>query len=538
MTEPSIHASVQALLDDVRGAWRFHWTALVVAWCVALALWIAVFLIPNTYEATARVFVDAGTTLDEATQGLGLGANIDTQIERVREALLGGPQLQQVAMQSGFLADATTPQTQQQKLDELRQNIDITEDLPNGTDTLQRGSAAVFTITYKDVNRPRSLQVVSRLLNVFVQGSLGGKQEGSEQAEQFLTAQIADYGKRLSDAEQRIADFKRRNVGLLPGQQGDYFTRLQSETDALTQAKENLALAMRKRETLQRELRGGQPFVAGSPSAPATPDTALDTGAQIAQVQQQLDQLLLKYTDRYPDVIQLRQTLKELKARQQAELAAARQGDLGAATQLGLSANPVYEQLEEQYNQEQVDIATIQQEISDRQQTIDSLHAMMKTAPEVEAQYTQLNRDMEVTRTQYNELLQRLDSARLGQQAAATGIVKFEVIDPPAASFKPAAPNRPLLILGTLLAALAAGAGVAYLLHRLQPVFVSTRQLATVTGLQVLGAVGMAWKDRYHARQRRGGALYIGAAAALVACGVGVLLLRSDLYGIVRGLLT
>jgi polysaccharide chain length determinant protein (PEP-CTERM system associated) len=537
MNAPSIHTSVHDFLDQVRGAWRFRGVAILISWCVALALWSAIFLIPNSYQATARVFVDAGTTLGEATQGIGLGQDIDTQIQRVRQALLGGPQLRQVATETGILAGASTAQVQEQRIDDLRKDIDIAEDLASSANNSQRPSAATFTITYKSANRPQSLQVVSRLLTAFVQNSLGGKQEGSEQAEQFLSAQIYDYGRRLSEAEQRIADFKRRNVGLLPGQEGDYFTRLQSQTEALTQAKEKLALASRKQEALRRELQGGQPFVSGSASASRTPGTTLDTGAQIAQVQQQLDQLLLKYTDRYPDVIQLRETLKELQARQRAELAAAQQGDLGAATQLGLSANPVYQQLEEQYNQQQVDIATIQQEISDREQAIAGLRAMMKTAPEVEAQYAQLSRDMEVTRAQYNTLLQRLDRTRLGQQAAATGIVKFEVIEPPAASLKPVAPNRVLLILGALGIALAAGAGLAYLLHRLQPVFVSTQQLATVTGLQVLGAVGMAWRKSHQSRRLFGGALYFGAVAALVGCCLGVLLLRSQLYDLVRGLL-
>src|SRR5262249_45459415 len=156
-----------------------------------------------------------------------------------------------------------TEQAQEQRLDNLRKDIDITEELPTNPDNSQHRSAATFTITYKSVSRPQSLQVVSRLLKDFVQNSLGGKQEGSEQAEQFLSAQIYDYGRRLSEAEQHIADFKRQNVGLLPGQQGDYFTRLQTQTEALTQAKEKLALALRKQEALQHELQGGQPFVAG-----------------------------------------------------------------------------------------------------------------------------------------------------------------------------------------------------------------------------------------------------------------------------------
>jgi polysaccharide chain length determinant protein (PEP-CTERM system associated) len=532
-TKPPVHALVQDFLDQLRGAWRFRWIALAVAWAAALALWLVVFLVPDTYEASARVFVDAGTTLGQATQGIGLNDNIDSQIQRVRQALLGGPQLEKVAEQSNLLVGTLTAEAKQQVVDRLRKDIDITGNLPNGKD-----QATVFTITYKNRTRARALQVVDRLLNTFVEGSLGGKQQGSQQAEQFLVAQIADYGHRLSTAEQRIADFKKRNAGLLPGQGSDYFTRLQSENDELTKAKESLNLEQRKAQALQKELHAGQPYIAGSaPLSSAISGASLDIESQIADTQKRLDELLLKYTDQYPDVIQLKETLKELQARQKAELAAAKHGDVGAATRLGLAANPVYQHLQDQYNQEQVTIASMEQDITDREQGIANLKSMMSTAPQVEAQYSQLTRDLQVNQAQYNELLQRLNRARLGQQADATGIVKFEVIDPPTAKFEPVAPNRPLLIAGALIAALAAGAGAAYLLHLLRPVFVSTRQLAAVTGLPVLGSVGMAWIERFHTRQRRGGALYVGGAVALVMLGVGVLLLQAHLSNAVRALL-
>lgn len=534
MPEPPIHASVQNALDQLRGALRFRWIALAVAWCVAVVLWAATFMVPDTYEATAKVFVDTRTTLNQATQGISLGEDIDSQIQRVRQALLGGPQLEKVAEETSLLAGALTPEAKQDVIDNLRRKIDIT-----GNFSRDSAGAALFTISYQNHDRAKSLQVVDRLLNTFVEGSLGGKRNSSQQAQQFLQAQIADYEQRLSAAEQRLADFKKRNTGLLPSEQGDYFSKLQSESDALDKAKEDLAIAERKRDELARQLHGAQPFIAGTPSAAAAaaPGLATDTEARIEQTQKQLDELLLRFTDKHPDVIALRATLKELKARQQAEIAAAKRGDPIAAQRVGLAANPVYQSLQMQYDQTQLDIAAQQQDIADREKRIAQLHAAVNTAPEVEAQFAQLNRDYDVTRTQYQALLKRLDEARLGEQAEATGIVKFEVIDPPTAQFEPVKPNRPLLIGGAILAAIAAGGAAAYLLHMLRPVFVSTRQLAAVTGLTVLGAVGLAWHERFELRQRRRGIAYVGGIAALVLTGCAVLLLQSHIAHVVRGLL-
>ena len=533
MTHSPIHAAVQELVDQLRGTWRYRWVALAVAWFVALASWAATFLLPDVYQASARVFIDTQTTLSEATQGIGLGEDIDAQVQRVRQALLGWPELERVADETALLAGTLSAPARQQVLEKLRKDIDITGDLA-------RGGAGVFTISYHNRNRAQSLAVVDRLLNTFVEGTLGGKRAGSQEAQQFLSLRIADYEQRLAASEQRLADFKRQNVGLMPGQQGDYFTRLQKEDDALMLARRRLTMALGKRAELLQELQGGQPFQAASAgdAAVGSPGAAHnDTERRIEQTQKRLDDLLLRFTDKYPDVIALRQTLRELERRRAAELAAAQRGDSGAAEQLGMSANPVYQKIQEQYNQEQVDIASMRQDIADRERTIAALKAKVDTAPEVEAQLAKLNRDYQVTRAQYNALLVRLDRARLGQQAMATGIVKFQVIDPPAANFTPVAPRRGLLIAASLLVAMVAGACVAYLLYLLRPVFVSTRQLAAVTGLQVLGVVGMAWIEKYRVRRRRGDVLYAGATAALLIAGGTVLALHSSISNLIRELL-
>lgn len=524
MATSSIFSDVAALQDQLRGLWRFKWIALIVAWCTAVVLWVVVFLIPNTYEASAKIFVDTGTTLSQATKGISLEDNVTDQIERVSTALLGTPQLRKVAQDTNLLAGPVTPQQQQAVVDDLRQRINIIADVDPKN---PHAPPKQFTITYRDGNRARSIAVVDRLLNDFVEGSLQDKSQGSQTAERFLTQQIAVYGQRLSTTEQQLAAFKKRNIGLLPGEQGDYFTRLQNQEQALTQLRESLYVAMRKRDTLSGQLKSGQQFTASGPSSSGPNAAALDTEEQIAQDQQKLDQLLLKFTDKYPDVISLRQSIAELKVRERQQAVAARHGDLGAASSLGLSANPVYVKLQEQYNAQEVEIASLQQQISDRQQQIATLRSQMGSAPQVQAQYAQLTRNYDVTKKQYDELLARLDSARLGQQAASTGLVKFQVIDPPAANFEPVSPNRPLLIIGTFLAALGAGIGVAYLLHLLRPVFVSTRQLTAATGLPVLGAVSLAWAERHRFEKHRARVRYVLASTGLLAAAVAVFFVTS-----------
>ena len=531
---PNVSALVDNLLEQLRGAWRFRRVALLIAWGVAIATWTAIFFMADTYQATARVFVDTKTALSEVTRGLSVDSDVDTQIQRVRQALLGGPQLLKVAEETDLGIGAVTPSAQQVVIDKLRNAIDISGSI--GRDGTASG---VFNISYKNSNRAKSLEVVEKLLNTFVEGALGGKREGSAQAQKFLLEQIADLERRLTAAEERLADFKRRNVGLMPGAQGDYFSRLQTEMDGLSKAQTSLGVAMKRRDEVQRQLRGEQPFVTGSgsvqvPSAPG--GMGSDMGTRIRETQARLDELLLRFTDKHPDVISMRATLKELQDRQQKEIDAAPRGDSGAAARTGLASNPVFQNIQVQFNQAQVEIATIQADIADRGRKMASLRSLLNTAPEVEANFAKLNRDYDVTRGQYQALLERLERSRLGGEAEATGSVSFEVIDPPTAAFAPIAPNRPMLIAAALIAALGTGGALAYLLHLLKPVFMSARHLSEATGLPVLGVVSMTWLEKYRASERRGIAVYAGAALALVIVGATLLLTQQTILQLVRGL--
>jgi polysaccharide chain length determinant protein (PEP-CTERM system associated) len=515
----SLFSDVAALQDQVRGIWRFRRIAIVVAWCTALVLWTVVFLIPSTYEGSATIFVDTGTTMSEATKGISLEDNVAEQIEHVSAAILGTPQLRKVASDTGLLVGAVTVKQQQSVIDDLRQKINIVADLDPNDPNAHNKAPTQFTITYDDGNRQRAIRVVDQLLNSFVESSLNGKSESSQQAVQFLTQQIADYGRRLSATEQQLADFKRTNGGLVPGASGDFFANLQAEEQGLTAMQENLYVANRKRAAIASELKTEQEYTASGGGAAGGPATPLTTEQQIQADQQRLDAMLLKYTDQYPDVISLRESIKSLEAREKEEATSAKHGDLGAASSLGLAASPVYMHLQEEYNSEVVEIASLQQQISDRQQRIAGLKSQMGSAPGVQAELAQLTRNYDVTKKQYDELLSRLDSARLGAQAASTGLVAFQVIDPPSASYTPVFPKRPLFIAGAFFLALGAGIASAYLLHMLRPVIVSTRQLAAATGLPVLGAVSMAWAEDHRVENHQSTVRYAYLSTGLLVLG-------------------
>jgi polysaccharide chain length determinant protein (PEP-CTERM system associated) len=520
-----MNAALEFTLELIRGVWRFRWTAMLVAWIVCLVGWLVVLAMPDTYSAWARVYVDTRTKLSQVTQGIGVESNIASEAEGVREALLGGPQLEKVARLSmpGY-ASASSGQ-QAAIISGLRTRLQV-----EATGERNR-PADLYMITYTDQDRQTAHRVVDELLKLFLANALGGSQEGSERAQQFLTQQIAEYDRKLQAAESRLADFKRHNAGLVPGATGgDYFTRLHGDTDDLDKDRLALTVAEQKRDELQRQLSSEQPGI-GSGAAGG------DTSSAIRETQARLDELLLRFTDKHPDVIAARRTLEDLKKRQQTEIAAVRRGDQAAIAASGLAANPVYQGIKLQLSRADVEVAAARRQVADREGKIAELRKMINTAPEVEAEFARLNRDYDVTRGQYQALVERLNRAKLSDKAEATGVVRFEVVDPPTGSDQPVFPDRIRLILVVLLGGLAAGIGAAYLMHQIRPVFASARQLAELTQLPVLGVVSMTWLERHQAQARHAVWVYSMAVAVLIVVAAVTLLTESAASHFLHGLI-
>src|SRR5690606_25290027 len=123
---------------------------------------------------------------------------------------------------------------------------------------------SIYSITYRNPQRDRAVAVVSTLLDAFVEDTIGARLTGSDTAGRFLADRIDEYEQRLQRAEQALADFKRENSDRLPGTEGDYFTRLQSQREELAAANQELRLLEARRQQLIEQLRGEAPVVSES----------------------------------------------------------------------------------------------------------------------------------------------------------------------------------------------------------------------------------------------------------------------------------
>ncbi len=385
---------IAEVLSHLRGMWRFRWQLVVVAWLVAIPGWFFVYGMPDVYQASAKVSVDANSLLPSLTQGLTAGENLVDEVHLVSKALLTRPNLAEVARQTDLDLRASTPQQMEGLITGLQKRV-----------TVSGGRDKIFTISYKDQDRKKAVEVVAAILNTFVESSLGAQGDDADMTERAIRSEMEDHEKRLLQAESDLADFKKRNLGYMPDEGADYYTRLQAALGSVAETERQMRQLRQRRDEISRQLEGEEPVFGLMPSTPAQAAAGCSKAANISQLQAQLSQLQVDFTDKHPRIVMLKDTLAALQEECEAERAA-----MGGAVAVvnpetnSLDANPVYQNLRLQLSDANVELAALSEEYNTRRQLVSQLRADVDKIAVVETDLKKLNRDYDVVASRYQEL--------------------------------------------------------------------------------------------------------------------------------------
>ncbi|MDE2147628.1 MAG: chain length-determining protein [Burkholderiales bacterium] len=504
---------VRQVLAAVRGMWMFRWPGLIVAWVVGVAGALVVMNIPDQYEASARIYVDTQSILKPLMSGLTVQPNVEQQIAMLSRTLLSRPNMEKLVRMADLDLKANSRQDQEGLILRLTKDIQINN---TGRDNL-------YTLNYRDSDRDRAKRVIQSLVSIFVESSLGASRKDTDSAKNFLDDQIKQYEAKLEAAETRMKDFRIRNLSLEGANGKDATARVADVAAQLQQAQLELQEAQQSRDAVKQQLEqaskpgGGFGGAASAPDPASIPVATPEIDARIDAQKRTLDSLEQRFTDQHPDVIATRRLIKQLEAQKAKEVAALRKAALAAPAQGGDASNPFTQELGSLLASSEAQVAALKARVAAFQGRLAQARADLKTAPEIEAEAAQLNRDYDITKKNYQDLVARKQAAVMsGDLEGASGVADFRLIDPPRVTPQPVAPNRLLLLPLSLLAGLAAGLGLSFVLSQLRPVFREGSELRAVTGLPLLGVVSLVVSDIDRRRERLGRLRFFGASGGLV----------------------
>jgi polysaccharide chain length determinant protein (PEP-CTERM system associated) len=486
----------------VAAGWRHRWKALILTWVVCLVGWAVVLTLPNQYQSSARLYADADLVMGQLLRGIAVDQAPSSQVEILQRTLLSRPNLERVVARTDLDQRVHSPASRERLIAALASDIRITQQTRN-----------LFAITYTDRDARLARDVVRTLLDMFMEQAARSDRQQMENARTFVAQQLAAYEVQLREAERRRAEFRARNIDLLPI---DGTPRTEGSRQRLARLRGELEDVRTRRGLIQAQVEATRPTApagATGPVGPAEPN-------RIAEAERTLRELRLRYTEQHPDVIATRRMLAELRASGAGGGRGGGAGGTAAPAANFQQSAAMHEQLKIRVLEFDAQIASLERQIREEEAELARLEQTARSAIQLQADMMNLDRDYEVLSKNYQELLERREAVQIaGAARSGADRIRLEVVDPPTIPNVPSGPNRLLFAVAVLVAGIGAGGALALLLAQLDSSFYNLHDLRRI-GLPVLGSVSTLLPPK---RQTAAIAVFAGGFALLLVVFGGML---------------
>jgi len=467
----------------LRGVWRRRWLVAAVAWPTAVVLGIAITFIPERYEAGARIYVDTQTVLKPLMAGLAYQPDIEQQVRMLAKTIVSRPNVERLVDRPELDLGSPDAKIRERTVNRLLDQIKF----------VSAGTGNQYEIRYRDTNPERARHLVEATLDLFVNATEGSKKRDSEEASRFIDEQIKSYETKLVEAENRLKDFKIKNFGVSGVSNQDYFGRMSALADDVNKLRTDLRAAEESRDAYRRELASEAPLLPVEPSLNVAPAIVSEVDARLEVQKKQLDDMLRRYTDEHPDVLAARRVIAQLEGQKRAEAEARARAANGKDKAVAAATSPIYQKLRISLAETEAQVASLRSQLSAQQARLDQVRALAGRVPQVEAELAQLNRDYDIIRKNYEQLVSRRESASLGVKLdESSQLAEFRVVEPPRVAPTPVFPSRSVLALLAVVATFVLALGSPLLAEYLRPTFADINALQSATRRPVLGTVSVS----------------------------------------------
>ena len=452
----------------------------------------------------------------------------------------------------------------------------ISADVIDPRDGRPTKATIAFSITYSSPSAELAAKVANELVSLYLQQNIESRQRSSRDAAVFLTGESARLDKEIKELQAKIADFKEKHADELPeltqlnlqhiqhaqdeirdtdaqlrslDQQITFLDaqlaqinptaqvyastgeRVQSPADRLKYVRTEYARALALYSPdhpdvrrLKREMEGLEAAAAADTGAAKADGEANDDRRQLEDAQTQLASARQRYSPDHPDVVRLERLVASLQSRvdgaKPTPAAPVPDEDPGARPVSGSADNPPYIQIHSQREAAVNQTRSLRRKREELQATLSKLESHVASTPAVERDYTVMLRDLESAQSEY-----RLERLKQNEAQTAENLEverkgeRFTLIEPPFPPEEPSSPNRRLILIFGVVAALAVGVGTGALLEGIDGSVRGRHDLELLLATPPLAMIPvmMTREDRVARRRRRYSALGGAVAAVLVS---------------------
>jgi succinoglycan biosynthesis transport protein ExoP len=460
---------------DFREYWRLavrrRWYLLIPLFLGWLTVWGAGWLVPSIYRSGTLILVEQPSVPSQYVTSNVVG-NLQDRLSSITQQILSRTRLLFIINKLNLYEAGKTRRSPDELVERMRKDIEI--ELVRSPE--KREQLTAFNVYYSSTDPRVAQEVTSELTSLFISQNLVAQQQQSENTTKFLESQLAGARGALMEQEGKVRDFKDRFLGELPGQLQSNIqiltglqTQLQAEQDALNRASQQhtyLQSLLGQYRALDRSVKSGDTVSVGLPAI----------NQELDKLKAQLEDLSSHYTDRHPDVRKVKEQIAKTETlKQQIETDLKNKGDSppgdsGSTTTTSdpvniKGASPMME-LQSQLKANEIELENRQKGGKALVAQIREYQGRLNRTPVREQQLSDLTRDYEQSKTDYDSLL-----AKKNQSTLASNLERqeqgehFRILDPPSLPQKPFSPNRLLLSCIGIAVGLALGVGITLALE-------------------------------------------------------------------------
>ena len=442
---------------------------------IAIAALTAGLLWPKSYVASTTILAQSSDIIAPLLEGRAVPTGVTDRAGLARQVVFSRKVLTEAMQAGGWMESQPSPVEQERIMERIKDATQVTSPRPE-----------LVQITYRDSDPQRTFSVTKHLAELFIEESRATKERESREAFEFIDNQVSDYHKKLTSAEEGLLKYRSEDADAQAGSAADANARISALRTQVEQARTNL-MEQRSRESALVAQLSGESEV-----------TAVQTReglyrAQLIELQNQLDRLLLTYTEQYPDVVRTRMQMQDIQRQLKDEQDRRSTAVASGQTQSpfgNTQFNPLYQELRTRLADLRREIAATQTRMSASEGMLNDELDRSRRIAASEGALAELTRDYEVNRDIYQDLLRRRENARVSMvlDEEQRGLT-FRIQDPAILPLRPSGLRLLHFAAGGLGAGILAPFALLFALVQFDPRVRSARQLERTTGLVALATI-------------------------------------------------
>ena len=266
---------------------------------ISISILIIGLLWPKSYESSTTLLWDKANALKPLLEGT---AETDTgqgQSRIAREVIYSNKNLGIVIEKTGLNYSSTGQKLSDREIEVLKAKL-------RTQIILKLRQNNTLRISYKNSNPDLAFLVVSVISQLFIAESTLNKKTDSDDAYNFIEKQVNEYQVKLDGITKSINEFKNQNIELQVDTTQSVNARVSRLKEKIKVTRLQLREAIIQKESLTEQL------VIESAKSNFVEEENVNN-ERLITLENQLNTLRLSYTETYPDIVQIKEQIKNLK---------------------------------------------------------------------------------------------------------------------------------------------------------------------------------------------------------------------------------